>query len=438
MGIQLETWRRRIGCWRGRWKREDTRRSGAEKKCGRFERRDFWMRVLLVMLFLSIYAGPVLRKDCVDVGGRRVEVGLGLDLGRCAKVRVEETVPKMELLQEQPTCGIYCANWIPSLRIRRSGDVESNPGPPKEETTLLHVLQEVKAVRKEVSGVADKIAAVEKKLDQMKTKQTKLEKEVEATKSLVSEMNQGWSRIEKDHASLENRLAKLEEQLEGQDLSLRRCNLIISGMPEEEDEVTQEQREEKVHTFLHTKLDLQGKPGIEWAYRIGRKKEGTARLMIMKLGSIKDKAKIMQARRELPQEHKRDWDIFEDLPWSVRERRKKLIPAMLKARKEGKAAYLVQDRLKIDGVNYRMNEGGQLEEISHKSGEAARKPNSKKEEKAGNEISWRRRKILRQTTSTSRGTKYPTEQPQGSEDEEGAEQNKDSAPGTHESDTDKE
>ena len=35
------------------------------------------------------------------------------------------------------------------------------------------MLQEVKAVRKAVSGVADKVASVEKKLDQMKARQAK-------------------------------------------------------------------------------------------------------------------------------------------------------------------------------------------------------------------------------------------------------------------------
>ena len=50
---------------------------------------------------------------------------------------------------------------------------------------------------------------------------------MEGTRTVASELS-GWSRIEKEHLCLENRLAKLEERQEGQDLVLRKCNLIIN------------------------------------------------------------------------------------------------------------------------------------------------------------------------------------------------------------------
>ena len=38
---------------------------------------------------------------------------------------------------------------------------------------------------------------------------------MEATETAMSELNQGWSRIERDYICLETHLAKLEVQLEG-------------------------------------------------------------------------------------------------------------------------------------------------------------------------------------------------------------------------------
>ena len=79
----------------------------------------------MVVLFLSIYAGPALRKDGVEVGRRRVEadLGLGPDLEELTIGHVEKVLSKVDLLQEQSTCVTHITNWVPPLRIKRSGDV---------------------------------------------------------------------------------------------------------------------------------------------------------------------------------------------------------------------------------------------------------------------------------------------------------------------------
>ena len=51
------------------------------------------------------------------------------------------------------------------------------------------------------------------------------------------------------------------------------------------------------------------------------------------------------------------FNVFDQLPQEVQQRRKALIPEMMKARSEGKRAYLVRDKLCVNNREYTPGSG---------------------------------------------------------------------------------
>ena len=88
---------------------------------------------------------------------------------------------------------------------------------------------------------------------------------------------------------------------------------------------------------------------IEKAYRLGRKKDGATRPrpIVVKFGSYVER----EMERNLSKRLKgTNFGISQHYPPEVLEKRKKLIPVMLKQRQENKKAYIVGDKLFVNGT----------------------------------------------------------------------------------------
>ncbi|VDI43777.1 Hypothetical predicted protein [Mytilus galloprovincialis] len=90
---------------------------------------------------------------------------------------------------------------------------------------------------------------------------------------------------------------------------------------------------------------------LEKAYRLGKKKVGESRPrpIVVKFSKYGDREMVRKSSKRLKGS---DFGISPQYPQEVLAKRKKLIPVMLEKRKEKKTAYLVGDKLFVEGVLY--------------------------------------------------------------------------------------
>lgn len=89
---------------------------------------------------------------------------------------------------------------------------------------------------------------------------------------------------------------------------------------------------------------------IERAHRIGRRRSGEFRPVVVKFSSFRIREKVRWNASRLGGTR---FGIQEQFPRQIQEQRKQLYPILKDARKRGKRATLVVNKLYIDGVEYR-------------------------------------------------------------------------------------
>lgn len=97
---------------------------------------------------------------------------------------------------------------------------------------------------------------------------------------------------------------------------------------------------------------------IEKAYRLGRKKDGATRPrpIVVKFGSYVEREMVRNLSKRLKGTN---FGISPHYPPEVLEKRKKLIPVMLKERQENKKAYIVGDKLFVNGTLWKEQESAE-------------------------------------------------------------------------------
>eukprot|EP00112_Aurelia_sp_Birch-Aquarium-sp1_P002018 Seg1220.2 transcript_id=Seg1220.2/GoldUCD/mRNA.D3Y31 product="LINE-1 type transposase domain-containing protein 1" protein_id=Seg1220.2/GoldUCD/D3Y31 len=151
-------------------------------------------------------------------------------------------------------------------------------------------------------------------------------------------------------------MINLVEKVEYLENSSRRNNIRIVGVPEaphfrESWEESEQIVKDKINTLLGISEDLQ----IERAHRVGKPKtfftrpdgsrvKAWPRPIVAKFQSWKQKESVLkEARAKKPDGIK----FFPDLSQRTLEKRERLVPQLLDARKHGKIAYFVLDKLVV-------------------------------------------------------------------------------------------
>ena len=139
----------------------------------------------------------------------------------------------------------------------------------------------------------------------------------------------------------------MEDQLDHLDNLMRKNNIRIDGVTEMHNE-SQEQTEDIVKAKLHSQLNIPQDEvrdmNIIQAHRAGRSKQGEPRTIIVSFSKYKHSREVLRrARKNKP----RNTKFYEDFTPKVSQKRKELIPQMLDARRQGKIAFLVADRLVV-------------------------------------------------------------------------------------------
>ena len=156
--------------------------------------------------------------------------------------------------------------------------------------------------------------------------------------------------LKKKDKENEEKIIELEDKLLYQEVYNRRENLRFFGIPEST--TGAENTFEVMRRFLKEELELESAENIEFqrAHRIGKKKIGEVRLVIVRFLKFPERELVFRKAREL--EGDTDVKVYSDLPKKISERRKKQWPRLKKAREEGKIAFFSKpepDKLFIDG-----------------------------------------------------------------------------------------
>ena len=199
--------------------------------------------------------------------------------------------------------------------------------------------EDVKEIRRDVSDLRSRlefsqvsISSIEAKLEAVNTQIATQAKSVEAYGSNVG---------------------GLEDQMEYLENQSRRNNIRIIGVAEQENE-TWEKSEELVKGLVKEKLGVTEELEIERAHRVGKKRghnetrpDGSSfgpRPIVAKFMSWKQREMVVTSAR---QKRPKGISFFPDLSKRTLQRRADQIPLMIQARKEGKDAYFILDKLII-------------------------------------------------------------------------------------------
>lgn len=202
---------------------------------------------------------------------------------------------------------------------------------------------ELKSLKQEVNDLKLSLQFSQKELDEAKSKIGSLEANTNINSSSIDQVNCGLIDLDAKTDYLENQS--------------RRNNVVIYGIPEEVGE-TWNSCENKVKHEIAEKLEIKDELLIERAHRVGvkgrdqkrpringnggRRQNDQPRPIVAKFLNWKQKSTVVRAAQK-----KRPKGVMfkDDLSEKVLEKRSQLIPRMLEARKKGKIAYLVMDKL---------------------------------------------------------------------------------------------
>lgn len=201
-----------------------------------------------------------------------------------------------------------------ALLLLCAGDVESNPGPKIEDVlTLLKNCHEetttnLNAIKQQISTIEVRLTDIEKTVNNVSEFQKTFDvvaDSVQEVKANVCKTNEGLADVVDD---MNNRM--------------RRNNLIIKGLPEEENEGYAES-ERVVKDFFSTHLEIEA-GDIERAHRLGKTRPDFHRPIIVKFLNFKSKLEALSNASKLKDlEEPKVW-LEEDFSPKVQLARKKL------------------------------------------------------------------------------------------------------------------
>ena len=173
-----------------------------------------------------------------------------------------------------------------------------------------------------------------------------------SVKFLNDEVEASKIRLRDDEEKTKKEMDDLRLQLLNYEVYSRRENLRFYGVPEIEEE---ENTEAVLKAFLEEEINVENTQHIEFqrVHRVGKRDRNTRkpRAIIARCLRFKDRERLFSCRRNIDSQS--NFGIGPDLPKQVIDMRKRLIPMMVQARKDGKRAAFSRIepyKLFIDGV----------------------------------------------------------------------------------------
>lgn len=175
--------------------------------------------------------------------------------------------------------------------------------------------------------------------------------------TITNEMKQ----LRQENNELKNKLSIHENKIEQLEREIRKKNIVVKGIPDEEEE-NEEKGREKINAVI-TKMgvEVDEKVEVDEIRRIGKYNSNKTRPILVKFTKESTKMKIIRNARKL-----KGTDIWidEDYPKNIQEERRELIQKMKEARNKGDTAILRYNKLIINNETYRKQRKEEQEQTS--------------------------------------------------------------------------
>ena len=213
-----------------------------------------------------------------------------------------------------------------------------------QNSLLNNVNSRLDAVVETVADLKVRLEICQKDTREFKESLEFSQKDIDELKPCTAKLADIETDIDDIYAAVDHHVDKLE-YLENQS---RRNNIRVDGIQEEENE-SWDTTEEKVKQVLKDKLNLADAPDIERAHRVGRARAVTGsrrrpRTIVCRIRDWKQKELIRSARRIKPE----GIYVNEDLAQETLDKREDQRPKLEEAKRNGKIAYFVLDRLIVE------------------------------------------------------------------------------------------
>lgn len=196
------------------------------------------------------------------------------------------------------------------------------------------------------------LSKIEELKNELKQEISKNHKEMREEFRLLKEEWEEKANIWKEEKThLENRITKLEENLERQEKEKKKLNIVIKGL----DDANKENKE-TVQKWIEEKLEIQTK--IKQVFTVGKDKNKQA--VIVKMHNWEAKKEIMQQKKRL---YGTKVYIENDLTLKERATQIKLKEIADKLKEEGKRVKIGYKKLIINNVIHIWDEGKEMIKI---------------------------------------------------------------------------
>ena len=228
---------------------------------------------------------------------------------------------------------------------------------------ILSKLSQLESIGTQINILQDSVDRINQTVANLQSQFCRLKEDVRNTveetntlqtsvKFLNDQVEASKKKIREDEENSQKEIDNLRQQLLNYEVYSRRENLRFYGIPETDEE---ENTEAVLKAFLERELSVENTQYIEFqrVHRVGKRDRNTRkpRAIIARCLRFKDRENLFSCRRNIASSS--DLGIGPDLPKQVIEMRKRLIPKMVQARKDGKRAAFSRKepyKLFIEGV----------------------------------------------------------------------------------------
>jgi len=232
----------------------------------------------------------------------------------------------------------------------------------KSQSVMQNKLLKLDEIEVNVNKISGKVSLVEAKVASLESKFLESEKrllEIENSRNfdcdISVEMKTSIDDLACSVASLRRENHDLSENLLDLQARSMRENLLFFNFDEETSYELRKTENcvEKILDFCEQKLGLDNAKNtirLDRAHRLGSFEHGKKRPIVTKFNFYGDKMKVKDAARERLRDTA--FRVSDQFPKQIQDRRKKLIPYLVQAKRNGQRASLSHDALYIDGVRY--------------------------------------------------------------------------------------
>ncbi|GFR60234.1 SH3 domain protein, partial [Elysia marginata] len=206
-----------------------------------------------------------------------------------------------------------------------------------EPTDTNEILVAIQQLGNRFDSVDTKISNIDSNVQEMKAQNVLLQDQIKDLVSANSELKQ-------ENDELQKRLKTLEDKMDDVEARSRRNNILVHGLPPDNEQETWIDCEKVVRKMINNHLEIDdARIQIDRAHRL-RSNNGTGAINV-RITHYKDKENIMKNKKK-PKDT--NIHISDDYTPRIREIRRKLSPFLNKFRNEGKRATMVYDHLIVD------------------------------------------------------------------------------------------